>query len=276
MIFYVELKLVFLFFLSYIISDLSRASNQALILGIYDDSKPYFSSIREESNTGMAQDVLNSIFETMGYDVSYLRMPYLRAIAQVKKGIIDGVLILRIDGRLTGDIPSDSCSRRPLASVKIGLYDKVAHHERSIEPRKNNLRIGIFRSIEDIILPFREKYSEADLVTFRTMKLALLSLKANRINAVIMDEGNAYYWGEILDQETVLENSLGIAEPVLCFSQNWLSKKEAFVERYDNAQSIAYKEGHLESIFDHQDLLPYKPIFVNRKIYPESFNTLQK
>jgi len=167
----------------------SFCSASAADLTIAAENKaPPFSN---EKGEGYSFDIINAIFENSDYRISFVSLPYPRAVASVKAGLVDAAFHLtkQLDSE-----PNLIFGEEPLVTSSAYFYYAANSKDNygSIEEIPNQISIGVMNGFE-YGTQFEEQKSRFLLVKAVDQKQLISMLVNRRVNVVIMYEDIANY-----------------------------------------------------------------------------------
>jgi len=167
----------------------SFCSASATDLTIAAENKaPPFSN---EKGEGYSFDIINAIFENSDYRISFVSLPYPRAVASVKAGLVDAAF------HLTKQLDSETSlifGEEPLVTSSAYFYYAISTTENydSIDKLPSQISIGVMNGFE-YGKQFEEQKSRFVLVKAVDQKQLISMLVNRRVDVVIMYEDIANY-----------------------------------------------------------------------------------
>jgi len=167
----------------------SFVSASATDLTIAAENKaPPFSN---EKGEGYSFDIINAIFENSDYRISFVSLPYPRAVASARTGQVDAAFHLT---KQLDKEPSLIFGEEPLVTSNAYFYYTANNQDNydSIKNLPSKLSIGVMNGFE-YGQQFEEQKSRFVLIKAVDQKQLISMLINRRVNVVIMYEDMANY-----------------------------------------------------------------------------------
>jgi polar amino acid transport system substrate-binding protein len=172
-----------------LLSLLSFYSASATELTIAAENKaPPFSN---EQGEGYSFDIIDAIFENSEYQISFISLPYPRAVASAKAGLVDAAFHLT---KQLDNEPGLIFGKEPLVTSSAYFYYAASSKDNygSVKTLPSQISIGIMNGFE-YGERFEEQKSRFRLVKAVDQKQLISMLVNRRVNVAIMYEDMANY-----------------------------------------------------------------------------------
>jgi len=160
-----------------------------------------YSYMDEQGNpSGVTTALVRAIAEQMGWRVTFVEMPYLRAVQALRAGGVDMIYALEVEGTAT-QIPSDLVvSGEPIIRVPLSIY-APANRDIAIDSwaQTGPYNIGIMR-----IAPKKhrqQREGQGNVYYFNSNELLSKALKVGRVDLVVSEPASARAMGNELKME---------------------------------------------------------------------------
>jgi polar amino acid transport system substrate-binding protein len=210
-------------------------------------SGPYMPYLGDGKTTedGFILEIFQTVFEKKGYQVNYIVGPWIRMLAEVKKGTYDGALLASEDNANDYDLFVDTQCQ--LGELELRFFVKKGNTWRYKDKSSlNEIVIGTilgnpYFSLNNHINDNKENNSLVQAVGGEDAIIKnLKKLIAGRIGVIYEDKLNTIYEADQLNLIDSIED-VGSVDPVIPAYVAW-SKKNPRIQKY----SLILKEGILE------------------------------